>query len=310
MKVFLCEHIHEKAYELLAAEAEIISDYKRMTEADAIINRNLKIDRAWMEGCPSLKVIGIHGTGTDGVDLEAAKALGIKVIYVPYENADSVAELIVAFALIMARKLPWIDRMLTGGETLPTGAGMLQGMELAGKTFGMVGCGDIALRAARRLRDGLGMKVIGYSPSLTAERADRLGIGRCISVEEVLERSDVINVGVRLTPATRNLLDGRMFSHVKPGSILINTARGGVVDEQALFRALTDGTLGAAACDVFVSEPPTKENPLVGLPNFLATPHIGANTEEALFRVGNSVVTQVVKVLRGEAGDDIRWVVK
>ncbi len=306
MKVFLCEHIHKKAYDLLAQQAEIISDYARMAEADAIINRNLKIDRGWMLGCPNLKVIGIHGTGTDGVDLKAAAELGIKVIYVPYENADSVAELIVAFALVMARKLPWIDRMITGGEMLPTGAGSLQGMELSGKVFGMVGCGDIALRAAKRLRDGMGMKVIGYSPSLTEEKAAALGIGCCASVEEVFARSDVINVGVRLTPETRNLITGEILSHAKHGSILINTARGGVIDEQALYQALTDGTLTAAACDVFVSEPPTKENPLVGLPNFLATPHIGANTEEALYRVGYSTVTQVLKVLAGET-EGIRW---
>lgn len=299
MKVFLCEDIHHKAYELLQSRAEIVNDWEKIGEADGILNRNLHIDRALMEKCPNLKVIGIHGTGKDGVDLKAARERGIKVVYVPYENADSVAELIVAFALIMARKIVLADRMLLSGEPLSCGSAVLQGTELSGKIFGMVGCGDIAMRAAKRLKNGLGMKLVGYSPSLTEEKAKKLGIGRCGSVEEVFEQADVVNLGVHLNEQTENMITKEVLAHAKKGAILINTARGGVLNERDLYDALQSGVIAAAACDVFASEPPTGENPLVGLPNFLATPHIGATTEEALYRVGCSVVTQILDVLEG-----------
>lgn len=299
MKIFLCEPIHEKAYEFLKQQAEIIDDYSKISEVDAIINRNLHIDGELMSQCPHLKVIGIHGTGKDGVDLEKAGQLGIKVVYVPYENADSVAELIVALTLAAARNIVLADRMIQNGEKLSSGSALLMGMELKGKTFGMVGCGDIAMRAGRRLKNGLGMRLIGYSPSLTDEKAAELGIERCAAIEEVFENADVINIGVHLTPQTEGMIDMNVMRHARPGAILINTARGAVIREQDLYKALKQNIISAAACDVFEQEPPTRENPLLSLPNFIGTPHIGATTEEALYRVGMSVVTQVMDVLEG-----------
>lgn len=296
-KVFLCEHIHPTAYEHLAAYAEIIRDPSRLAECDAAINRNLKMDSAWMERCPKLKVIGIHGTGTDGVDLAAAKEHGIQVINVPGENAVSVAELIIAFALLLSRHIPQLDRALQAGRPVTNGGGTLVGSELTGKTFGMIGCGNIALIAAEKLRAAFSMKLVGYSPSLTEEKAARLGIERCLTPVEVFEKADIINIGAKLTDETYHLINQDVLSHAKPGCILINTARGPIVDEQALYEALTTKKIAAAACDVFAQEPPDRENPLVTLPNFLATPHIGANTDEALYRVSNSTVDQVLTLL-------------
>jgi D-3-phosphoglycerate dehydrogenase len=173
-------------------------------------------------------------------------------------------------------------------------------MELRGKTLGLVGTGDIAMRAAAMFKAAFSMRVIGFSPSLTDERAKSLCIGRCASVAQVFANADIISVGVRLSDETRGLIGEKELSAAKPGALLINTARGGVVNEQALYRALVHGPLGGAACDVFASEPPTRENPLVGLPNFIATPHIGASTDEALLRVGLSAVTQIFDVLDGK----------
>ena len=170
-------------------------------------------------------------------------------------------------------------------------------------TLGLVGVGDIARRAARIMKDGFGVKVIGYSPTLTAEKAGALGIGFCPTMREVLARADIVNVGVHMTKDTVNLIGAKELTAMKPTAILINTARGGVVDADALYQALTTGKIAGAACDVFTQEPPTKENPLVGLENFVATPHIGANTDEALRRVGVTMVEQIFAVMDGQEPD-------
>ncbi len=305
MKIFLCEYIHPDARTMLEARAEIIDDWARIGEADGILNRNLNIDEAVLERCPNLKVIGIHGTGTDGVALEAARRRGVAVVNTPHRNADSVAELIVLLALELSRKAYLADRALQAGEPYPAGAEALRGMELRGKTLGLVGCGDIALRAADILRKGFGMRVIGWSRSLTPQRAAESDVEFCGSMEAVFANADVINVGLALNEETAGIVDARVLASAKPGALLINTARGALVDETALYDALRDGPLAAAACDVLVQEPPTRENPLVTLPNFLATPHIGANTKEALRRVGCMTARQMLEVLDGKTPENL-----
>ena len=300
MKVFLCEHIHKDALQLLQTKAEIVDDWARIGEVDAIVNRNLHLDRELLSKAHNLKVVAIHGTGSDGVDLEYCRENGIAAFNVPYENSHSVAELIVALSLILLRKLHLADRLVCGGQPITTAPAVLMGSELAGKTLGLVGVGDIARRAARMMQSGFGVKVIGCSPSLTAEKAEELGIGFCPTMQQVLQQADIVNVGVHLTPETQNLIGERELACMKPTAILINTARGGVVDAEALYKALTSGQIAAAACDVFVQEPPTKENPLVGLENFVATPHIGANTDEALRRVGVKMVEEIFAVMDGQ----------
>ena len=300
MKIFLCEFIHPAARAMLEARAELIGDWARIGEADGIVNRNLNIDAALLERCPRLKVIGIHGTGTDGVDLAAARAKGVTVVNTPGQNAGAVAEHIVLLALELARKAYLADRALQAGTPYSTGAQALRGIELFGKTLGLVGCGDIALRAAKILRQGFGMRVIGWSRSLTAEKAAALDIERCESIRDVFAGADVVNIGLALTEETRGIIGAAELAAAKPGCLLINTARGALIDEAALYTALRDGPLGAAACDVLVQEPPTKADPLTALPNFFATPHIGANTEEALRRVGCMTAQQMLDVLDGK----------
>ena len=299
MKVFLCESIHAKALALLKSRAEIVSEWNDLCEADAIINRNLKLPREVLEQAPNLKVIAVHGTGSDGIDMEYCNARGITVLYVPYQNADSVAELIVAFSLALLRKLPLADRMVIGGTATVNAPPELFGAELRGKTVGLIGVGDIARRAAKIFINGFGCRVIGYGPHFTTEQAAALGMERCTSVEEVMAQADIITPGVHLTAETANLINRRNLALCKPTAVLVNTSRGGVVDEDALYEALRDGKLAAAACDVWVSEPPAVDHPLVGLPNVLATPHLGANTDEALERVGVRMVEEIFTVLDG-----------
>lgn len=300
MKIFLCEYIHPDARAMLAARAELIDDWARIGEVNGILNRNFNIDAALLERCPDLKVIGIHGTGTDGVDLAAARARGVAVVNTPGQNAGAVAELIVLLALEAARKAYLADRAIQAGTPYPTGAQALRGAELCGKTLGLVGCGDIALRAAKILRQGFGMRVIGWSRSLTPEKAAALEMGFCQSIAEVFAGADVVNIGLALNEETRGIIGAKELAAAKPGCLLINTARGALIDENALYAALQSGPLGAAACDVLTQEPPTRENPLTALPNFFATPHIGANTEEALRRVGCMTAQQMLDILDGK----------
>ena len=299
MKVFLCESIHPKALELLRSRAEIVSDWERIGEVDAIINRNLKLPYEVLVKAPNLKVIAVHGTGSDGIDLEYCDAKGITILYVPFQNADSVAELIVTLTLALLRKIPLADRLVTSGKLTQNAPPELFGNELRGKTVGLIGVGDIARRMSRIMIQGFGCKVIGYDPYFPTEKAAEVGIERRDTPEEVMAQADVISLGVHLSDSTANMINAERLALCKPTAVLVNASRGGVVDEAALYRALKEGHLAAAACDVWASEPPTLDNPLVGLPNVLATPHLGANTDEALERVGVRMVEEIFTVLDG-----------
>ena len=298
MKVFLCESLHPAALELLKSRAEVIGSWDRIGEADAIINRNLQLPREVLEKAPHLRVIAIHGTGCDGVDMDYCNAHGITVLYVPFMNADSVAELIVTLSLALLRKIAYADRLVTSGAPIPNAPKCLFGNELGGKTFGLIGCGDIARRVARILIGGFRCRVIGYDPFFSPGAAEA-GIEQFSSIDAVLEQADLFSISVHLTKDTANFINAERLAHCKPGALLINTSRGGIVDEKALYDALMSHRLGGAACDVWLHEPPTVENPLVGLTNVIATPHLGANTDEALRRVGVRMVEDIFTVLDG-----------
>ena len=297
MKVFLCEFIHPEARRHLERKAEIISDWNKINEVDAIINRNLEITKDIMDKAPNLKVIAIHGTGIDGVDMDEAKKRGIHVFSTPHQNADSVAELIVGLTLSITRKISLAGKLIGNGKKIANAPAELKGIELREKTFGLIGVGDIAIRASKIMKYGFGMKVIGFSRSLTEEKAKELGIGYCSSIEEVLKNSDIVNIGVSLNNSTVNMINNEKIKLMKSTSYLINTSRGKVIDEKALYNALKNNEIAGAACDVFVNEPPTLDNPLLSLDNFIATPHIGANTDEALYRVGMAVVNGIFEII-------------
>jgi len=292
MKTFLCEYIHPAARKALEEFSEIIDDWNRLPECDAIINRNLQLTGEVLEKATNLKTIAVHGTGMDGVDLMAAKRLGIRVFNTPYRNAASVAELNVALMLMAARKVSLIQKNTEEEKNFSDAQVMsgLQGMELGEKTVAFLGIGEIAKKTIKICKNGFDMRCVGWSRSLTKEKAEKLGIDYADSIEEAVRKADFAVLGMALNDETRNIIDEKVIHSMKDGAILINTARGALVDEQALCRALKNGPLKAAALDVVTEEPIHKEHPLYQLPNVILTPHVGANTEEALYRVGMACV--------------------
>lgn len=301
MKIFLCEYIHPEARQKLEAVFEIVSDWKRLPECEAMINRNLQITEEVLQRATKLKVIAIHGTGLDGVDLEAAKRLGIQVFNTPYRNAASVAELNIALMLMAARKISLVQKQLTEGVSFDNSevVAALQGAELGRKTVAFLGVGEIAKKTIAICKYGFAMRCIGWSRSLTQEKAAELGIEYAGSITEAVRSADFVVLGMALNKETRGIIGEKELLAMKSGAILINTARGGLVDETALWNALakTEGGPGAAALDVVTDEPVSKENSLYQLPNVLLTPHIGGNTEEALYRVGMACVEGIVSFL-------------
>ena len=245
----------------------------------------------------NLKVIGRAGIGVDNIDVKKATELGIKVVNAPTGSTISVAELAVAHMLALARSIPKADSSMKRGEWIKK---QLKGVELYGKTLGLIGSGRIAQHVAR-IAKGLGMNILVYSPHCTDEKAQKMGAKRA-TLEEVLKESDFVSLHIPKTEETYHLIDEEKLSLMKPTAYLINCARGGVVDEDALYRFLKDGKIAGAAIDVFEEEPP-KGSKLLELENVILSPHIGASTKEAQIRAGTICVEQVMKVLRGEEPD-------
>ncbi|MDR3073442.1 MAG: hydroxyacid dehydrogenase [Deltaproteobacteria bacterium] len=304
MNVHVTEPIHERAMAILREHATVIDwenpSVRDFADADAVIVRAAKVDRPMLEKSPRLKVIGKHGVGLDAIDVAAARELGKIVTFTPQANMEGVAELAVAFMLTMARNIPWGHRQLQAGAYRAVAPGELTGVELKDKSLGLVGIGRIGRRVGEILRNGFAMTCIGFDPFLPDAEFARLDIERAADMKTLLPRADYISISVPLTPETTNLIDAGELALCKPNAILVNTARGGIVNEKALCEALRAKTLRAAACDVFVDEPIGKDHPLLSLPNFVAMPHIGASTEESLIRMGETVAADVLRVLRGE----------
>lgn len=290
--------------ETLRAHAEVVDwndpGVRDLSEADGVIVRAATVDRAMMEAAPNLRVIGKHGVGVDAIDVAAARELGKIVTFTPYANMEGVAELAVTLMLDVSRQVARGHAQLKAGVYEKIAPKELTGVEMKGKTLGLIGLGRIGQRVGDICRNGFGMKLAGYDPFLPDEKYAELNIVKAAAVEELLPQADYVNISVPLTPETANLIDAQRLALCKKTAILVNTARGGIVDEAALCKALQTGVIRAAASDVFANEPIRPENPLLSLPNFVAMPHIGASTEESLVRMGETVVADVLRVLRGE----------
>ncbi|MFO7285280.1 MAG: phosphoglycerate dehydrogenase [Gammaproteobacteria bacterium] len=234
-----------------------------------------------------LKVVGRAGIGVDNIDVAAATAAGVVVMNTPFGNSITTAEHTIALMFAAARSITAADASTQAGKWEKN---RFLGVELYQKTLGLIGCGNIGSIVADRAL-GLKMKVITYDPYLTQERAVRLGVEK-VELDELLERADVISLHVPLTESTRNILSESALARTKRGVIIINAARGGLVDEHALRRLLDSGHVGAAAFDVFTVEP-AYENVLFGAPNFVATPHLGASTVEAQENVARQIAEQM-----------------
>ena len=252
-----------------------------------VVRSATKPDVDIIAAAANLKVIGRAGIGVDNIDIKAATAKGIVVMNTPFGNAITTAEHAIAMMFAAARQIPAANAGTLAGEW-PKKAFM--GTELSYKTLGLIGCGNIGSRVAERAQ-GLCMKVAAYDPFLTEERALELGVDK-VELDEMLARADVITLHVPLTDQTANILSADNIAKIKPGVIIVNCARGGLIDEAGLKAALESGHVSAAALDVFAEEP-AKDNPLFGAPNFIATPHLGAATNEAQENVALQVAEQM-----------------
>ncbi len=260
---------------------------------DALLIRSgTKVTREIIEHATSLKVIGRAGVGVDNVDLEAATRRGIVVMNSPLGNSVTTAEHAIAMMMAMARQIPAATAALKAGRWERN---KFMGTEVCNKTLGVVGLGNIGRIVADRAA-GLKMKVIGYDPILTAEAAARLGI-ELVSLDDLIARADFITVHTPLTSDTRGLIGAAAFARMKKGVRIINCARGGIVDEKALADAIVSGKVAGAALDVFVEEPPPASHPLLKLDSVVATPHLGAATDEAQVQVSIDIAQQVADFL-------------
>jgi D-3-phosphoglycerate dehydrogenase len=260
-----------------------------LPDADALVIRSgTKVTADLIEVATRLRVIGRAGIGVDNVDLRAATSRGIIVMNTPEGNAITTAEHAIALMTSLARKIPQATRSMKAGEWAKD---RFNGKELFGQTLGVIGLGNIGSIVADRAR-GLRMRVIAYDPLVSEERAERLGVD-LVSLDELISRADVITIHVPLTKDTRGLIDADAFERMKRGVLLINAARGGIVDESALLAAIESGKVAGAALDVFEQEPPPPDHPLLKRDEVIATPHLGAATAQAQLNVAIAVAEQV-----------------
>jgi D-3-phosphoglycerate dehydrogenase / 2-oxoglutarate reductase len=261
---------------------QIIADYDGLAVRSAT-----KADKDVIAAASRLKVIGRAGIGVDNIDIPAATARGVVVMNTPFGNSITTAEHAIALLFAAARQIGAADASTQAGKWEKN---RFMGVELYSKVLGLIGCGNIGALVAERAL-ALKMKVIAYDPFLTPERAVKLGVEK-VEIEELLANADAITLHTPLTDRTRNILSAEAIAKTKKGAIIVNAARGGLVDEAALRAALESGHIAAAAFDVFSTEP-AKENPLFGAPNFIATPHLGASTNEAQENVALQLASQM-----------------
>ncbi|MGB3715216.1 MAG: hydroxyacid dehydrogenase [Candidatus Promineifilaceae bacterium] len=261
---------------------------------DALIIRSgTVVDRDVIESGIKLRVVGRAGIGVDNIDIEAATEHGVLVMNSPEASTIATAEHTMALLLAASRQLVPAHVSLRDGEWRRAA---FQGIQLHGKRLGIIGLGRIGRHVAERA-SGFGMLVAAYDPYVSRNVFDELAV-EPLELSELLARSDFISIHTIKTPETSNIIDRQAISKMKQGVVLVNAARGGLVDEVALSEALASGKVRAAAIDVFSSEPP-QNNPLIGLPNVLHTPHLGASTVEAQRDVAIQIVDQVIDALRG-----------
>ena len=251
------------------------------------------IDAAALAAADSLRVVARYGVGTDNVDLAAARARRIVVTNTPGANAGAVAELTVALLLLLTRPV-----LGAAAATREGGWPRTSGLSLGGKTVGLVGFGAIG-RAVARLLSGFDCRLLVYDPWCDAEQAAQLRVA-VVDLDALLAVSDFVSLHVPVTPETRGMVSAEFLAKMKPGATLVNTARGELVDEAALHEALSAGRLRGAALDAFAVEPPGAANPLLSLPNVIATPHMGAHTDGATTTMGRMALADCLAVLRGE----------
>ncbi|MFN8475972.1 MAG: hydroxyacid dehydrogenase [Anaerolineae bacterium] len=295
-----------EGFDVRGPQPRIASPDVDLRGVNAIIISSLPpIDTAFLERAPDLRVVGRPGIGIDNIVVPDCTAAGVLVVHTPDAPTESTAEHAVALIFAIARKLVRADTgMRTQGWAAPRGP--LMGVELRGKTLGVVGLGRIGSRVAHIMGAGVGMRVVGYDPYLSPDRAASLGVRLAPSILDVLREADVVSLHSPATAETRHLMNAAAFAAMKPGALLVNCSRGPVVDEAALLDALNSGQIAAVGLDVFDPEPPLPGNPLLTHPNVLATPHIASFTVDGVRAMHIGAAEEVAAALRGERP---RWLV-
>jgi D-3-phosphoglycerate dehydrogenase len=309
MKILVTDKSADEALQVLKDACHDVT-YDEM-DADTLLNEVGKYDALMVRGRTkvvtdvvnegakgNLKVIGRAGIGVDNVDIETAAKHGIPVVNAPTGATTSVAELAIAHMLALSRHVARADSSMKKGEWPKK---QLKGNELFSKTLGLIGTGNIGKLTAKYAQC-LNMKVIGYDPFISKKDMAKDGIEKVDDLGNLMAKADYVSLHLPHIPKTHHIVDENMISKMKSTAFLVNCARGGTVDEKALFNALKEGRIAGAGIDVFEKEPP-EGNPLLGLDNVVLTPHLGANTKEGQIRAGTVCAEQIVKVLNDEQPD-------
>lgn len=314
-RVLLVEHIHQAGEDLLAQKAQLVYSQPQndagilaaIGDCDALVVRNTKITRQIIEAAPRLAVIGRHGVGYDTIDTGAATDLRIPVVYTPAANTESVAEIAVGVIICLGRKIIKAHTDMQSEELLSDSATLsvmaqrrgLVNFDLWGKTLGVIGVGRIGSAVSRKTIAAFNMQVLGYDPYVDAQTLAGYGVRKVDRLEEMLPVCDFVTVHCPGGTETRHMINDHTLALMKPGAYLINTARGTIVDEEALVKALQRGQIAGAAIDVYDPEPPRAGNPLLHMENVIVTPHFCAMTAESLYNMGTMVAQGVLDVLEG-----------
>jgi len=302
MKIYILDAFHPAGVDHAAQHAEVIrwddSRAKNWHEdADGLMVRGKKITADDMTRAKKLRVISKQGVGIDNIDVEAAKARGIAVCRTPGVNSEAVAEMALSLGLSVVRRVSEFDRMTRAGTRVQR-ADFL-GYESWQKTVGIIGMGNIGTLVARKWRGAFDANLIGYDPYVPASRWSEMPHQRAASLEEMLPQVDILSLHLPLTPESRNMIDAARLALMKPTAIVVNTSRGGIVNEAALYQAISSGKLFGAGFDVFEIEPPTSDHPLMSLPTFVGTPHAAAGTIETQARSSMLAASQLIEALSG-----------
>jgi D-3-phosphoglycerate dehydrogenase len=302
MKIYILDAFHEAGVTLARAHADVvcwpdprIHDWPE--EADGVMVRMSPITAEDLARARHVKVICKQGVGVDTIDLDAARSHGIPILRTPGINSEAVAELGFALALSVTRRTARFDRLLRAGEAVVRPQHL--GIEMSGKKVGIVGMGNIGTVTARKWRGAFSAEILAYDPHAPADAWADIPHRRVSRLQDMLPEVDLLTLHLPLTPESRHIIDREALALMKPDAVLVNVSRGGLVDEAALYEAMSRGHLFGAGLDVWEVEPPPPDHPLLSLPNVVATPHAAGGTHDTQVRSATTVAQQVIDVLAG-----------